>query len=138
MPSSAILSTPCCDDEMKQKLSLLTGEVKSAAKQVRARLRAMDDRVDTAEEEGEDKKATPAVLRIQRTQQAALFSRFAQAMAAYGESQVDYRARCKARIERHLQCLGKEDLGEDELEEMLEQGTLAAVTSALLGPGEGK
>lgn len=42
-------------------------------------------------------------------------------MTDYNQTQVDYRERCKARIQRQLEIAGK-NIGSEEVEEMLESG----------------
>ncbi len=126
---SHVLSTPHSDPETRARMNRAMERIKAEAGKVRLRLRVMEEGVEREEERRRqspesDSPSSPsqALLRIQRTQQSTLFSRFAAAMAEYNLSQVNYRARCKARIERHLNCLGK-TIGDDELEEMLSQGT---------------
>lgn len=66
---------------------------------MRGRLKAMEQEIEKMEESGD----MSADLRIRKTQHSMLLQKFVQTMTDYNQTQVDYRERCKARIQRQLE-----------------------------------
>ncbi|CAF3286108.1 unnamed protein product [Rotaria sp. Silwood2] len=55
------------------------------------------------EQEGNDNAMRTADMRIRKTQHATLSRKFIDAMNAYRNAEIEYRERCKARIQRQLE-----------------------------------
>ncbi|KAI3382921.1 hypothetical protein SNEBB_001265 [Seison nebaliae] len=115
---SSILSAPQPDERVKQDLEQRMSDIKRTANQVRQKLKAMEARIEQTEQES----SASADLRIRKSQHATLSRQFIEVMHSYNVAQVDYRERCKARIQRQLEMTGKVT-NNDEIEDMLEKGT---------------
>lgn len=76
--------------------------IKKNSNVVRSRLKAMEQEIEKMEESGD----MSADFRIRKTQHSMLLQKFVQTMTDYNQTQVDYRERCKARIQRQLE-IGK-------------------------------
>ncbi|CAF1269632.1 unnamed protein product, partial [Didymodactylos carnosus] len=74
---------------------------------------------------------TQAALRIEKSQHATLSRKFIDVMNAYNNAQIEYRERCKARIQRQLEITGR-SITEGEVEEMLESGNPAIFTAGIM------
>ena len=88
-----------------------------------------------------------ALLRMKKTQHSTLSKQFVDTMSDYNKTQIDYRERCKARIQRQLE-ISKNSLHfndlidicvkagrittDEELEEMLESGDPAIFTQGVI------
>ena len=59
----------------------------------------MEQEIEKMEESGD----MSADFRIRKTQHSMLLQKFVQTMTDYNQTQVDYRERCKARIQRQLE-----------------------------------
>lgn len=59
----------------------------------------MEQEIEKMEESGEQS----ADLRIRKTQHSMLLQKFVHTMTDYNQTQVDYRERCKSRIQRQLE-----------------------------------
>ncbi|KAK2161888.1 hypothetical protein LSH36_108g06042 [Paralvinella palmiformis] len=112
---SAILSAPQTDDKMKEELEELMADIKKTANKVRGKLKVIEQNI----EQEEHSNRSSADLRIRKTQHATLSRKFVEVMNDYNACQVDYRERCKARIQRQLEITGRSTTN-DELEDMLE------------------
>ncbi|XP_053213980.1 syntaxin-like isoform X2 [Panonychus citri] len=119
---SAILSSPGNDEKLKVQLDSLMTTIKKNSNVVRGRLKAMEQEIEKMEESGD----MSADFRIRKTQHSMLLQKFVQTMTDYNQTQVDYRERCKARIQRQLEIAGKTTTAE-EVEEMLESGESAQI-----------
>jgi len=119
---SAILSSPSTDEKLKHLLDELMVTIKRNSNTVRGRLKAMEQEIEKMEESGD----MTADFRIRKTQHSMLLQKFVQTMTDYNQTQVDYRERCKARIQRQLEIAGKATTSE-EVEEMLESGEGAQI-----------
>jgi len=124
---SAILSAPTTDEKMQHQLEDLMAIIKKTSNQIRQRLKAIEQSIDQAEQFSE----SPADVRIRKTQHATLSRKFVEVMTEYNRTQTDYRERCKGRIQRQLEITGKTTTDE-ELEEMLEQGSAAVFTQGIV------
>ncbi|ESO97983.1 hypothetical protein LOTGIDRAFT_153094 [Lottia gigantea] len=120
---SAILSAPNTDDKMKEELDDLMSEIKKSANKVRAKLKVIEQNI----EQEEHSNKSSADLRIRKTQYSTISRKFVEVMTGYNAAQLDYRERCKARIQRQMEITGKTTTNE-ELEDMLESGNPAIFT----------
>lgn len=73
--------------------------IKKSSNLVRGRLKNMEQEIEKMEESGEQS----ADLRIRKTQHSMLLQKFVHTMTDYNQTQVDYRERCKSRIQRQLE-----------------------------------
>lgn len=85
--------------ELKVQLDSLMTTIKKNSNVVRGRLKAMEQEIEKMEESGD----MSADFRIRKTQHSMLLQKFVQTMTDYNQTQVDYRERCKARIQRQLE-----------------------------------
>ncbi|KAJ8984810.1 hypothetical protein NQ317_013008 [Molorchus minor] len=113
--------------KMKQELEDLMADVKKTANKVRAKLKGIEQSIETEEQTNK----SSADLRIRKTQHSALSRKFVEVMTEYNRTQTDYRERCLARIKRQLEITGRTTTNE-ELEEMLEQGNSAVFTQGII------
>ncbi|KAM7393096.1 hypothetical protein PAMA_007964 [Pampus argenteus] len=120
----AILSSSNQDKRYKGELELLNNEAKKNANSVRAKLKAMQETWPV-----EDSCTGASVIqRIQRNQHSHLTRWFAEVMRGYHKSQISFRDKCKAHIQRQLEIVDKVTTDE-ELEEMLNCDNLAIFIS---------
>lgn len=124
---SAILAAPQTDDRTKEELELLMADIKSLANTVRTRLKVIEQNISQQELTSN----FSADLRIRKTQHATLSRKFVEVMNNYNSCQVDYRDRCKARIQRQLEITGRATTDE-EIENMLESGNPAIFTQEII------
>ncbi|XP_062591069.1 syntaxin-like [Saccostrea cucullata] len=124
---SAILAAPQPDDKTKEELEELMTDIKKTANKVRARLKDIEQNI----EKEEHSNKTSADLRIRKTQHATLSRKFVEVMNDYNACQIDYRERCKGRIQRQLEITGRTTTN-DELENMLESGNPAIFTQGII------
>lgn len=124
---SAILSAPQTDDKVKGELEELMAEIKKTANKVRGKLKVIEQNI----EQEEHSNKSSADLRIRKTQHATLSRKFVEVMNVYNACQIDYRERCKGRIQRQLEITGKNTTNE-ELEDMLESGNPAIFTQGII------
>lgn len=127
MKHSAILSAPQTDDKTKEELEELMTDIKRTANKVRAKLKVIEQNI----EQEEQSNKSSADLRIRKTQHATLSRKFVEVMNDYNACQIDYRERCKGRIQRQLEITGKTTTNE-EIEDMLESGNLAVFTQDII------
>ncbi|KAL4223726.1 Syntaxin-1A [Mactra antiquata] len=127
MKHSTILSAPQTDDKTKEELEDLMNDIKRTANKVRTKLKVIEQNI---EQEEHSSKST-ADLRIRKTQHATLSRKFVEVMNDYNACQIDYRERCKGRIQRQLEITGKTTTN-DELEDMLESGNLQVFTQDII------
>ena len=73
--------------------------IKQSSNVVRGRLKAIEQEIEKMEESGD----MSADLRIRKTQHSMLLQKFVHTMTDYNQTQVDYRERCKSRIQRQLE-----------------------------------
>ncbi|XP_022344416.2 syntaxin-like isoform X1 [Crassostrea virginica] len=123
----AILAAPQPDDKTKEELEELMTDIKKTANKVRARLKDIEQNI----EKEEHSNKTSADLRIRKTQHATLSRKFVEVMNVYNACQIDYRERCKGRIQRQLEITGRTTTN-DELEDMLESGNPAIFTQGII------
>jgi len=124
---STILASPQNDDKMKEELEQLMADIKSNANKARGKLKVMEQSI--LQEEQNNKFS--ADLRIRKTQHATLSRKFVEVMNEYNACQVDYRERCKGRIQRQLEITGRSTT-DAEVEEMLESGNPAIFTQGIM------
>lgn len=124
---SAILSAPQTDDKMKEELEELMSDIKKTANKVRGKLKVIEQNI----EQEEHSNKSSADLRIRKTQHATLSRKFVEVMNDYNACQIDYRERCKGRIQRQLEITGRNTTN-DELEDMLESGNPAIFTQGII------
>lgn len=124
---SAILAAPQSDDKTKEELEQLMAEIKTLANKGRGKLKVMEQNI------GQDEQANKfsAELRIRKTQHATLSRKFVDVMNDYNSCQIDYRERCKGRIQRQLEITGRSTT-DTELESMLESGNPAIFTQGII------
>ncbi|XP_045173197.1 syntaxin-like isoform X2 [Mercenaria mercenaria] len=127
MKHSTILSAPHTDDKTKEELEELMNDIKRTANKVRAKLKVIEQNI---EQEEHSSKST-ADLRIRKTQYSTISRKFVETMNTYNTAQIDYRDRCKARIQRQMEITGKTTTN-DELEDMLESGNLQVFTQDII------
>ncbi|WAR03116.1 STX-like protein [Mya arenaria] len=113
--------------ETKEELEELMNDIKRTANKVRAKLKVIEQNI---EQEEHSSKST-ADLRIRKTQYSTISRKFVETMSNYNQAQIDYRDRCKARIQRQMEITGKTTTN-DELEEMLESGNLQVFTQDII------
>ncbi|KAG8037630.1 hypothetical protein G9C98_005841, partial [Cotesia typhae] len=112
---------------VKMELEDLMADIKKTANKVRAKLKVIEQNIETEEHTNK----SSADLRIRKTQHSTLSRKFVEVMTEYNRTQTDYRERCKGRIQRQLEITGKTTTNE-ELEEMLEQGNPAVFTQGII------
>ncbi|XP_060552989.1 syntaxin-like, partial [Ruditapes philippinarum] len=127
MKHSTILSAPQTDDKTKEELEEWMNDIKRTANKVRAKLKVIEQNI---EQEEHSSKST-ADLRIRKTQYSTISRKFVETMNNYNTAQIDYRDRCKARIQRQMEITGKTTTN-DELEDMLESGNLQVFTQDII------
>ncbi|RNA22046.1 syntaxin-1A isoform X2, partial [Brachionus plicatilis] len=125
---STILAAPTTDDKIKDELEDRMAEIKKTAQKVRQKLKTMESHI---EQEESDSSRQSADLRIRKTQHSTLSRKFIEVMNDYNNAQIDYRERCKARIQRQLEITGKKT-DEEEIERMLESGNPQIFTEGIL------
>ncbi|CAF1298195.1 unnamed protein product [Rotaria sp. Silwood1] len=122
---STILAAPQADDRTKEELEEKMADIKKLANDVRLRLKKMED----------DQEQTPstsqAQTRIGKAQHATLSRKFIDVMNSYRNAEIEYRERCKARIQRQLEITGR-SVTDGEVEEMLESGNPAVFTQGIM------
>ncbi|CAF0852386.1 unnamed protein product [Rotaria sordida] len=97
---STILAAPQADDRTKEELEEKMADIKKLANDVRLRLKTMETEI---EQEGNENAWRTADLRIRKTQHATLSRKFIDVMNSYRNAEIEYRERCKARIQRQLE-----------------------------------
>ncbi|XP_008323114.1 syntaxin-2-like [Cynoglossus semilaevis] len=116
---SIILSAPNQDGSNKQKLEQLNSEIKKSANMVKAKLKNMQKNL-SLEHNGKN----PSVIqRIEKNQHSHLTRWFAEVMRGYHSSQMTFRDKCKAQIQRQLEIVDRVTTDE-ELEKMLHRNSL--------------
>ncbi|XP_037608827.1 syntaxin-2-like [Sebastes umbrosus] len=120
----AILSTTNQDKRQKDDLELLNNETKKNANLVRAKLKSMQENLPV----DENSIRVSAAQRIQKNQHSHLTRCFAEVMRGYHKTQISFREKCKAQIQRQLEIVDKVTTDE-ELEEMLHRDNLAIFIS---------
>uniref|UniRef100_A0A4W4DMR0 t-SNARE coiled-coil homology domain-containing protein n=1 Tax=Electrophorus electricus TaxID=8005 RepID=A0A4W4DMR0_ELEEL len=128
---SVILSAPNPDERTKDELEQLTVEIKKNANIVRTKLKSIQENLPP----DDPANRTSVGVRIQRTQYTVLSRRFVEVMTQYNETQVSFRERSKARIQRQLEITGKLTTNE-ELEDMLESGNPSIFTSDIISDSQ--
>ncbi|KAF4531854.1 hypothetical protein B566_EDAN000881 [Ephemera danica] len=114
---------------VKMELEDRMSAVKVIGNNIRKALNEMA--ASTARAEDKANGRTTASLRIRSTQHAGLSRLFSDTLVAYNTSQLEYRERCKERIQRQLLIANKHTTDE-ELEEMLESGNASVFTGDIV------
>jgi len=125
---SEILQAPQPDEKVKQELDDMMTDIKKTANRVRAKLKVIEQNIETEEHSPSKQMAD---LRIKKTQHSTLSRKFVEVMTEYNRTQTDYRERCKGRIQRQLEITGRKTTGE-EIEDLLEQGNPAVFTQGII------
>ncbi|CAF4527537.1 unnamed protein product [Rotaria socialis] len=125
---STILAAPQADDRTKEELEEKMADIKKLANDVRQRLKTMETEI---EQEGNENAWRTADMRIRKTQHATLSRKFIDVMNSYRNAEIEYRERCKARIQRQLEITGR-SVTDGEVEEMLESGNPAVFTQGIM------
>ncbi|CAF3821641.1 unnamed protein product [Rotaria magnacalcarata] len=143
---STILAAPQADDRTKEELEEKMADIKKLANDVRQRLKTMETEIEqegnenawrTADMQMEDDQEQPsqskiqALPRMQKAQHATLSRKFIDVMNSYRNAEIEYRERCKARIQRQLEITGR-SVTDGEVEEMLESGNPAVFTQGIM------
>ncbi|XP_070573111.1 syntaxin-1A-like isoform X2 [Ptychodera flava] len=124
---SALLAAPQPKKEDKAEVDRLVKEVKKHASKVRSKLKDIQKSIE--EDKMQQNLKSPADFRIRKNQYGSLHHDFLQAMTEYSNAQLEYREKCKDRIQRQLQITGQSTT-EEEIENMLESGSSAVFTSS--------
>ncbi|KYO41044.1 syntaxin-4 [Alligator mississippiensis] len=124
---STILATPLPEDGMKRDLQRLREEIRELAKDVQARLKAMEPKKGA-----EDENHNTVAARMRRTQHGILFQQFQALINQCNASQSAYRDRNVERIQRQLQITGGGVVSDEELEQMLETGQTEVFVSNIM------
>ncbi|CAF1308619.1 unnamed protein product [Rotaria magnacalcarata] len=95
---STILAAPQADDRTKEELEEKMADIKKLANDVRQRLKKMED-----DQEQPSQSKIQALPRMQKAQHATLSRKFIDVMNSYRNAEIEYRERCKARIQRQLE-----------------------------------
>lgn len=123
-----------------RRLSSIKRDTNSIAKDIKARGQAIHHKLLALKAQSEAAEAQhgahSAVARIFRAQYSALTRAFHHAMHEYNQAEMKQRANCKIRIQRQLEIVGKDVLG-DQMEEMLEQGRWDVFSENLLADVKG-
>ncbi|KAK3718961.1 hypothetical protein QZH41_017578, partial [Actinostola sp. cb2023] len=122
----AILTTAVPDQGLKDNMEACVSQIQRTANGVRSNLKAME-----RDEKQVGTSYNLADARIKRCQHAALSRKFVEVMIEYNTTQTDYREKCKARIQRQLEIVGKAKTSE-EVEDMLESGNPAFFSSDIV------
>ncbi|CAF1468996.1 unnamed protein product, partial [Adineta ricciae] len=125
---STILAAPQADDRTKEELEEKMADIKKLANGVRQKLKEMEQ---SQEQSQTSSSKTQAQLRIEKSQHATLSRKFIDVMNSYRNAEIEYRERCKARIQRQLEITGR-SVTEGEVEEMLESGNPAVFTQGIM------
>ncbi|CAF1480453.1 unnamed protein product [Adineta ricciae] len=125
---STILAAPQADDRTKEELEEKMADIKKLANGVRQKLKEMEQ---NQEQSQTSSSKTQAQLRIEKSQHATLSRKFIDVMNSYRNAEIEYRERCKARIQRQLEITGR-SVTEGEVEEMLESGNPAVFTQGIM------
>jgi len=94
---STILAAPQADDRTKEELEEKMADIKKLANDVRLRLKNLEDDQDLP------LNLSPAQTRIFKAQFQSLSHDFRDVMSHYSQVQLEYRQKCKERIQRQLE-----------------------------------
>ncbi|CAB1444484.1 unnamed protein product [Pleuronectes platessa] len=119
-----VFSSANQDQTNKQRLELLNTEIKKNANTVRAKLKSMQKNLPVEE----NARRSSVIQRIEKNQHSHLTRRFAEVMRGYHNSQMTFREKCKAQIQRQLEIVDKVTTDE-ELEVMLHRDSLTIFIS---------
>ncbi|CAF4653912.1 unnamed protein product [Rotaria magnacalcarata] len=97
---STILAAPQPDDRTKEELEEKMADIKKIANDVRVKLKKMEQEQELSQSSS---NRTQAQFRIEKSQHATLSRKFIDAMNSYRNAEIEYRERCKARIQRQLE-----------------------------------
>lgn len=125
---SAILSAAVPDEQVNSELEMLMNSIKRSANSIRSQLKVMEQRI---QQDAQEQKVVNADTRIRKAQHTALSRDFVDVMTEYNTIQVDYREKCKGRIQRQLEITGKSKTSE-EVEDMIEKKNIAIFTSGII------
>ncbi|KAM9841068.1 syntaxin-2-like isoform 2-T2 [Aulostomus maculatus] len=117
---ASILSSPNQNSRHREEAELLNNETKRDANSVRAKLKAIQDDLPPEDRS----KGSSVIQRIQKNQHSHLTRWFAEVMRDYHKTQISFREKCKAQIQRQLEIVNKVTTDE-ELEELLKCEKLA-------------
>ncbi|XP_006815743.2 syntaxin-like [Saccoglossus kowalevskii] len=126
---SEMLSSSKPKPEDQKEVDRTMKEVKAVSNKVKANLKEIEKSIE--EDKLQHNLKSPADLRIRKNQHSSLHYSFLQVMTEYGNSQVEYREKCKGRIHRQLEITGQSTTDE-EIEGMLEKGNAAIFTSSII------
>lgn len=110
-----ILTTPLPEEGMKKDLQDLRGEIKSLAKEIRAKLQSIEVKED------EEVAMSSVSSRMRRTQHGVLSKQFIELINQCNSAQSQYRESNVKRIKRQLHITGH-SVTDEEFDEMLESG----------------
>lgn len=125
---SSILSAAVPDDRVNSELEMLMNSIKKSANNIRSQLKVMEQRI---QQDAQEQVVVSADTRIRKGQHTALSRDFVDVMSHYNTIQVDYREKCKGRIQRQLEITGKSKTSE-EVEDMIEKKNIAIFTSGII------
>ncbi|XP_034048545.1 syntaxin-2-like [Thalassophryne amazonica] len=120
---TVILSTPN-QEKRNNELETLDSEAKKTANVIRDKLEDMQKSFPA----DEDSSSVSVIHRIQKNQHSHLTRWFGEVMKCYHNSQISFREKCKAQIQKQLEIVNQKPTDE-ELEEMLHCDNPAIFTS---------
>lgn len=123
---ASILSSPEAN-QRNNELEDVMAQVKKSASRIRNKLKEIKQNA----EEATEINPTSAIGRMKTIQQQALSKLFVEVMTDYNNAQLEYRDKCKGRIQRQLAITGRTTTDE-ELEEMLEKGDMDVFTQGAI------
>jgi len=109
--------------ENKPIIDELMNDIRLNASTIRNKLREFDDDLERLKKKGQ----TGAEFRIKKNQHSFLLNTFKNLMTKYNDVQIEYRDKCKRRIQTELEITGKK-VSDHELESMIETGELEVFT----------
>ncbi|ODM89236.1 Syntaxin-1A, partial [Orchesella cincta] len=115
-----ILSSLSTDEQLKSDLDDLMSVIRTSSQNIRTQLKEMKI-------SQENDSLTSTTLRVRSTQHSSLQQNFVDVMHQYQFAQIEYRDKCKARINRQLEITGSNATDED-VKDMLEKGNLSVFT----------
>lgn len=115
--------------ETKRDSNAISGDIKRRTEDVLRRLHMMNALRGELEVQ---RGAADPTARIARTQYQCLSSTLQHVMSNYNDTELNHREACKRQIQRQMEVVGR-DVGEEELEEMMESQELQVFSDQMTG-----
>lgn len=126
---STMLSTPITvDEKIKQALEDININFKLLSKKTKENLQGIQAEYVSLEAKND---TNTAAYRIRTTQYSVLQKRLMEAINLYNIAQIDYREKCKERLQRQLEITGRSTT-DDELDKMLENPNPEVFTQGII------